>query len=48
VATAIDLLDTERTQFSAQQDVIAGHAELLKDFVLLQKSLGMGWQSQAG
>lgn len=44
VATAIDLLDTERTQFSAQQDVIAGRAELLKDFVLLQKSLGLGWQ----
>lgn len=45
VATAIDLLDTERTQFSAQQDVIAGRAELLKDFVLLQKSLGPGWQA---
>ncbi|HVW52211.1 MAG TPA: efflux transporter outer membrane subunit [Trinickia sp.] len=45
VATAIDLLDTERTQFSAQQDVIAGRAELLKDFVLLQKSLGLGWQA---
>lgn len=47
VATAIDLLDTERTQFSAQQDVIAGRAELLKDFVLIQKSLGLGWQSQS-
>ncbi len=45
VATAIDLLDTERTQFSAQQDVIAGRAQLLKDFVLLQKSLGLGWQA---
>ncbi|MDG0024455.1 efflux transporter outer membrane subunit [Trinickia sp. Y13] len=45
VATAIDLLDTERTQFSAQQDVIAGRAELIKDFVLLQKSLGLGWQA---
>ncbi|WP_206958000.1 efflux transporter outer membrane subunit [Trinickia acidisoli] len=44
VATAIDLLDTERTQFSAQQDVIAGRAQLLEDFVLLQKSLGLGWQ----
>lgn len=47
VATAIDLLDTERTQFTAQQDVIAGQAELLKDFVLLQKSLGLGWRSDA-
>jgi len=47
VATAIDLLDTERTEFSAQQDVVAGRAQLLKDFVLLQKSLGLGWQTQA-
>ena len=47
VATAIDLLDTERTEFSAQQDVIAGRAQLLKDFVLLQKSLGLGWQTQS-
>ncbi|RDV00516.1 efflux transporter outer membrane subunit [Trinickia dinghuensis] len=46
VATAIDLLDTERTQFSAQQDVIAGRAQLLEDFVQLQKSLGLGWQLQ--
>ncbi|MBU6486313.1 MAG: efflux transporter outer membrane subunit [Burkholderiales bacterium] len=45
IATAIDLLDTERTQFSAQQDVIAGRAQLLKDFVLLQKSFGLGWQA---
>lgn len=46
VATAIDLLDTERTEFSAQQDVVAGRAQLLKDFILLQKSLGLGWQGQ--
>lgn len=45
VATAIDLLDTERTQFSARQDVIGGRAELLKDFALIQKSLGLGWQA---
>lgn len=48
VATAIDLLDTERTQFSAQQDVIAGRAQLLEDFVQLQKSLGLGWQPAHG
>jgi NodT family efflux transporter outer membrane factor (OMF) lipoprotein len=47
VATAIDLLDTERTQFSAQQDVIAGRAQLIEDFIQLQKSLGLGWQPQA-
>ncbi|WP_322045365.1 efflux transporter outer membrane subunit [Paraburkholderia sp. J67] len=40
----VDLLDTQRAEFSAQQDVISGQAELLKDFVSLQKSLGLGWQ----
>ncbi|MFC0397910.1 efflux transporter outer membrane subunit [Paraburkholderia rhizosphaerae] len=44
VATLIDLLDTQRVEFSAQQNVVAGRAELLKDFVALQKSLGLGWQ----
>ncbi|PLZ04046.1 RND transporter [Burkholderia sp. WAC0059] len=47
VETLIDLLDTQRTQLSAQQDVVAGQAELLKDFVSLQKSLGLGWQTAA-
>jgi NodT family efflux transporter outer membrane factor (OMF) lipoprotein len=45
VATLIDLLDTQRSEFAAQQDVIAGEAELLQDFVSLQKSLGLGWQT---
>ncbi len=40
----VDLLDTQRAEFSAQQDVVAGQAELLKDYVSLQKSLGLGWQ----
>lgn len=44
VSTLIDLLDTQQTQFDAQQNVVAGQAELLKDFVSLQKSLGLGWQ----
>ena len=39
----IDLLDTQRVEFAAQQDVVSGQAELLKDFVSLQKSLGLGW-----
>lgn len=39
----VDLLDTQRVEFTAQQDVISGQAELLKDFVSLQKSLGLGW-----
>ncbi|MGA7816090.1 efflux transporter outer membrane subunit [Caballeronia sp.] len=45
-SSLIDLLDTQRTQFSAQQNVVAGQAELLKDFVSLQKSLGLGWRLQ--
>jgi len=43
-SSLIDLLDTQRTQFSAQQNVVSGQAELLKDFVSLQKSLGLGWR----
>jgi len=42
-SSLIDLLDTQRAQFSAQQNLVAGQAELLKDFVSLQKSLGLGW-----
>ncbi|MFM0397759.1 efflux transporter outer membrane subunit, partial [Paraburkholderia phytofirmans] len=42
--TLIDLLDTQRVEFAAQQDVVSDQAELLKDFVSLQKSLGLGWQ----
>ncbi|MFT4433796.1 efflux transporter outer membrane subunit [Caballeronia sp. 15715] len=45
-SSLIDLLDTQRTQFSAQQNVVSGQAELLKDFVSLQKSLGLGWRLQ--
>jgi outer membrane protein TolC len=44
-SSALDWLDAERTRFSAQQDRVAGEAELIKDFVALQKSLGLGWQS---
>jgi len=42
-SSLIDLLDTQRVQFSAQQNLVQGRAELLKDFVSLQKSLGLGW-----
>jgi NodT family efflux transporter outer membrane factor (OMF) lipoprotein len=42
-SSLIDLLDTQRTQFSAQQSLVEGRADLLKDFVSLQKSLGLGW-----
>jgi len=43
-SSALDWLDAERTRFSAQQNRIAGDAELIKDYVALQKSLGLGWQ----
>ncbi|UEP38371.1 efflux transporter outer membrane subunit [Burkholderia ambifaria] len=48
VASTIDLLDTQREALAAQQNVIAGKAELIKDYVSLQKSLGLGWQTNAG
>jgi len=44
-SSALDWLDAERTRFSAEQDRVAGEAELIKDYVALQKSLGLGWQS---
>ncbi len=43
-SSALDWLDAERTRFSAQQNRISGDAELIKDYVALQKSLGLGWQ----
>jgi NodT family efflux transporter outer membrane factor (OMF) lipoprotein len=46
--SALDWLDAERTRFSAEQSRIAGDAELIKDYIALQKSLGLGWQSQTG
>lgn len=46
--TALDWLDAERTRFSAEQNRIAGDAELIKYYVALQKSLGLGWQPRAG
>jgi NodT family efflux transporter outer membrane factor (OMF) lipoprotein len=44
--SALDWLDAERTRFAAEQGRIAGDAELIKDYIALQKSLGLGWQSQ--
>ncbi len=46
--SALDWLDTERTRFAAEQNRIAGDAELIKDYVALQKSLGLGWGPPAG
>lgn len=44
-SSLIELMDAERTQLSAQQNLVQGRADLLKDFVSLQKSLGLGWTS---
>lgn len=44
-ASTLDWLDAERTRFDAQQNRIQGDAQLLKDFVSLQKALGLGWQA---
>lgn len=43
-ASQIDLLDTERALRNAQQNTIEGQADLIRDFVSLQKSLGLGWR----
>ena len=43
-SSALDWLDAERTRFSAQQNRISGDADLIKDYIALQKSLGLGWQ----
>ncbi|WP_404601058.1 TolC family protein [Dyella lipolytica] len=45
-SSMIDLLDTQRVQFTAQQNLVEGRADLLKDFVSLQKRLGLGWVSR--
>ena len=43
--SALDWLDAERTRFTAEQNRIAGDAELVTDYIALQKSLGLGWQA---
>lgn len=45
VASQIELLDAERTLYNVQQNAVGGQADLLKDFVSLQKSLGLGWRA---
>lgn len=47
VASRIDLLDAQRSVLEARQNALAARAQLLKDYVALQKSLGLGWQTQS-
>ncbi len=44
-ATTIDTLDAERNRIQAQSSVTEANAQLTQDFISLQKSLGLGWQS---
>jgi NodT family efflux transporter outer membrane factor (OMF) lipoprotein len=43
-STALGWLDAERTRYSAQQNRVQSQAQLLKNYIALQKSLGLGWQ----
>lgn len=44
-SSLIDLQDAERALYNAQQSTLDGQADLLKDYVSLQKSLGLGWKA---
>jgi NodT family efflux transporter outer membrane factor (OMF) lipoprotein len=39
-----DLLDTERTRYQAEEALAQGQAEMTRDYIALQKSLGLGWR----
>lgn len=46
-ATALDWIDAERTRYTAEQNRVQSDAQLIKDYVALQKSLGLGWEGIA-
>ncbi|AOD14616.1 efflux transporter outer membrane subunit [Xanthomonas fragariae] len=45
--SSIDLLDVQRQQLSAQDAAAQAQAQLLVNYVALQKSLGLGWSEAA-
>ena len=45
VVGQLDFLDARRNDINARLKALDGEANLLKDFVALQKSLGLGWQA---
>ncbi len=45
-ASLIDLLDTERQQIAAEQNLAQAQAALTGEFVALHKALGLGWQPE--
>lgn len=46
IASALDLLDAQRSQFTAQQATVEAHLLQLQNQVLLYKALGGGWAGQ--
>ena len=45
-SSLIERYASQRNALAAQENTIAGEAELIKDFIALQKSLGLGWQNR--
>jgi NodT family efflux transporter outer membrane factor (OMF) lipoprotein len=43
-ASLIEVLDAQRQQIAAEQNLLAAEAGLTGDFVALQKALGLGWE----
>lgn len=44
-SSVLDWLDAERTRYHAEQDRIHSDGQLIKNYIALQKSLGLGWSS---
>ncbi|AUW59599.1 RND transporter [Sphingobium sp. SCG-1] len=42
--TRIELLDAQRQQLAAEQDLLSAQAALTGDFVAIEKALGLGWE----
>ena len=43
-SSVLEWLDAERTRYHAEQDRVHSDGQLIKDYIALQKSLGLGWQ----
>jgi NodT family efflux transporter outer membrane factor (OMF) lipoprotein len=47
-ATTLDILDAERRRVQAESSLEQARAEATRDYVALQKSLGLGWTAPSG
>lgn len=47
-ATTLDQLDAERQRVTAQTSLLQARADLTRDYIALQKSLGLGWAPTDG